>query len=36
MQTKLTAALVRKLTETEPPERDTSYFDTEIREWRSG
>ncbi len=30
MQTKLTSALVRKTTETEPPTRDTSYFDTEV------
>src|SRR5689334_15527637 len=31
MQTKLTAALVRRVTEAEPPARDTSYFDTEVR-----
>jgi integrase len=30
MQTKLTAALVRRHTEAEPPARDVSYFDTEI------
>ena len=28
MQTKLTAALVHKVTEIEPPAKDTSYFDT--------
>ena len=30
MQTKLTAALVRRHTETDPPARDASYFDTQI------
>ncbi len=30
MQTKLTAALVRRHTEEVPPARDTSYFDTEV------
>ncbi|HUC16335.1 MAG TPA: integrase family protein [Acetobacteraceae bacterium] len=30
MQTKLTSALVRKVTETEAPQRDTSYFDIEV------
>jgi integrase len=30
MQTKLTATLVRRHTETEPPTRDASYFDTEV------
>ena len=30
MQTKLTAALVRLHTETEPPLRDTSFFDTQV------
>ena len=31
MQTKLTAALVRRVTKAEPPTRDMSYFDTEVR-----
>jgi integrase len=30
MQTKLTAALIRRLTEGEPPTRDVSYFDTQV------
>jgi integrase len=30
LQTKLTAALVRRHTEEDPPARDTSYFDTEV------
>jgi integrase len=30
MQAKLTAALVRRLTETDPPTRDRSYFDTQV------
>ena len=30
MQTKLTAALVRRVTEAEPPAKDKSYFDTVI------
>ena len=30
MQTKLTAALVRRVTETEPPAKDTSFFDVVV------
>jgi hypothetical protein len=30
MQTKLTVALVKRVTETEPPTKDTSYFDIEV------